>query len=227
MPTRRRRCLWRLSKERLGTEMSNDRKPDPFGNRPSADPLAYPANTAMEMARLGVEVAGEAARLWLIAMTGVMQAGMRMVRPEPEETGADHKAAFEAGASPSKKARATVETIAADYTKAARDALEVSRAAAVEMAQAVGAPVAIDRPKTPDDLKAISGIGPKLEKVLNDLGVWTFRQIASWNEEQIAWIDEQLGIEGRVARDRWIDQAAKLARSKNHKTKASKGGRAA
>ena len=41
-------------------------------------------------------------------------------------------------------------------------------------------PRAIERPAEPDDLKAISGIGPKLEKVLNDLGVWTYAQIAAW-----------------------------------------------
>ena len=35
-------------------------------------------------------------------------------------------------------------------------------------------------PRQPDDLKTISGIGPKLEKVLNGLGVWTYAQIADW-----------------------------------------------
>ena len=36
-------------------------------------------------------------------------------------------------------------------------------------------PKAMDRPAKPADLKAISGIGPKLEKVLNGLGIWTYR----------------------------------------------------
>jgi NADH-quinone oxidoreductase subunit E len=51
-------------------------------------------------------------------------------------------------------------------------------------------PRTIERPAAPDDLKAISGIGPKLEKVLNDLGVWTYAQIAAWENREVAWIDD-------------------------------------
>ena len=72
-------------------------------------------------------------------------------------------------------------------------------------------PRALDRPATPDDLKAISGIGPKLEKVLNDLGVWTYAQIAGWGAEEIAWVDDYLSFSGRIGRDKWIEQAGKLA----------------
>ena len=72
-------------------------------------------------------------------------------------------------------------------------------------------PKAMDKPESPDDLKSISGIGPKLESVLNGLGIWTFRQIAGWTQEEVAWVDDYLSFKGRIGRDGWIAQAARLA----------------
>jgi NADH-quinone oxidoreductase subunit E len=63
-----------------------------------------------------------------------------------------------------------------------------------------------------DDLKLIWGVGPKLEKMLNDMGVWHFDQIASWGKAEIKWVDERLeGFKGRAERDEWVKQAKKLA----------------
>jgi len=73
-------------------------------------------------------------------------------------------------------------------------------------------PVEIEKPETPDDLKRISGVGPKLEQVLNGLGVWTFAQIAGWQPEEAAWVDDYLQFGGRVERDGWISQAGMLAK---------------
>ncbi|MBN2760363.1 MAG: NADH-quinone oxidoreductase subunit E, partial [Rhodobacteraceae bacterium] len=64
---------------------------------------------------------------------------------------------------------------------------------------------------TPDDLKKIKGVGPKLEGTLNELGVWHFWQIASWTEAEIAWVDTRLKFKGRIERDDWIAQAKILA----------------
>lgn len=97
-------------------------------------------------------------------------------------------------------------------TKAAH-AAAASPAAEVpaEIAAGPRKPDAIDRPDLPDDLKAISGIGPKLEQVLNGLGVWTYAQIAGWSEDEIDWIDDHLGFKGRIGRDDWLGQARGLA----------------
>ncbi|MGJ8570819.1 MAG: hypothetical protein ACSHXI_08980 [Hoeflea sp.] len=73
-------------------------------------------------------------------------------------------------------------------------------------------PAEIKKPETPDDLKQISGVGPKLEQVLNGLGVWTFSQIAGWQPEEAAWVDDYLQFGGRVERDSWISQAGTLAK---------------
>lgn len=66
---------------------------------------------------------------------------------------------------------------------------------------------------TPDDLKEIKGVGPKLEALLHDLGIYHFDQIAAWGPAEVAWMDSNLaGFKGRVTRDGWVDQARDLAR---------------
>ena len=62
-----------------------------------------------------------------------------------------------------------------------------------------------------DDLKLISGVGPKLEALLHKNGVFHFDQIAAWTATEIDYMDDQLSFKGRIARDNWIEQAAKLA----------------
>jgi predicted flap endonuclease-1-like 5' DNA nuclease len=62
-----------------------------------------------------------------------------------------------------------------------------------------------------DDLKRIKGIGPKLEKLLNSLGVTSYSQIAAWDDDEIERIDAQLGVfAGRIRRDDWPTQARYL-----------------
>eukprot|EP00095_Tigriopus_kingsejongensis_P000884 snap_masked-scaffold3970_size7010-processed-gene-0.1 protein:Tk00884 transcript:snap_masked-scaffold3970_size7010-processed-gene-0.1-mRNA-1 annotation:"nadh dehydrogenase subunit e" len=62
-----------------------------------------------------------------------------------------------------------------------------------------------------DDLKRISGVGPKLEGVLNDLGFYHFDQIAKWTAAEIQWVDNRLKFKGRILRDDWIGQAKAFA----------------
>ncbi|MFS4436754.1 hypothetical protein ACMA5I_00935 [Paracoccaceae bacterium GXU_MW_L88] len=63
-----------------------------------------------------------------------------------------------------------------------------------------------------DDLKLISGIGPKLERQLHGLGFFHFDQIADWTQSEIDWVDTHLeGFNGRVTRDNWVAQAHVLA----------------
>ncbi len=64
-----------------------------------------------------------------------------------------------------------------------------------------------------DDLKMIKGVGPKLEKLLNTLGVYHFDQVAGWRKAEVSWVDENLeGFKGRVSRDNWVTQAKTLAK---------------
>ena len=64
-----------------------------------------------------------------------------------------------------------------------------------------------------DDLKRISGVGPKLEGILNDMGFYHFDQIASWGPSEIAWVDSRLKFKGRIVRDNWVAQAVELAQA--------------
>jgi NADH-quinone oxidoreductase subunit E len=63
----------------------------------------------------------------------------------------------------------------------------------------------------PDDLKCIKGIGPQLEKILQDMGVFYYHQIAAWTDGQVNMIDEKLRFKGRIVRDNWRAQASALA----------------
>ncbi|HKL06528.1 MAG TPA: 50S ribosomal protein L21 [Roseovarius sp.] len=63
-----------------------------------------------------------------------------------------------------------------------------------------------------DDLKALSGVGPALEKKLHEAGVTTFAQVAAWTEADIADMDEKLSFKGRIEREGWVEQAKELAK---------------
>ena len=68
-----------------------------------------------------------------------------------------------------------------------------------------------ERPDSVDDLTRISGIGPVLEKKLHEHGVYTFEQIANWNEYNVWEFNRQLSFPGRIEREEWIRQAKGLA----------------
>ena len=64
---------------------------------------------------------------------------------------------------------------------------------------------------TPDDLKEINGIGPKLEEVLNKQGITTFSQLSDLDLGSISEsIDGTIDLAGRIKREDWIGQARKL-----------------
>ncbi len=73
-----------------------------------------------------------------------------------------------------------------------------------------------DTPAERDDLKMIKGIGPVMERVLNDLGVTTFEQIAAFTEDDVARVTEAINtFPGRIERDDWIGGARKACEEKN------------
>ncbi len=56
-----------------------------------------------------------------------------------------------------------------------------------------------------DDLRLIWGIGPVLEKRLNEYGISTFRQIALWTKQDIIDFETHLpAFKNRVERDQWV-----------------------
>ena len=75
------------------------------------------------------------------------------------------------------------------------------------------APEKMRKPSKPDDLKEISGIGPGIEKKLNDMGVWSFGQIAAWKKPQVDNVNQTLSFSGRIQREEWVKQAKRLAKT--------------
>ncbi|MCR9134893.1 MAG: NADH-quinone oxidoreductase subunit NuoE [Alphaproteobacteria bacterium] len=72
-------------------------------------------------------------------------------------------------------------------------------------------PAAMERPDEIDDLKLISGVGPKIESVLHSIGVYKWEQITKWGEAEREWVDGYLKFKGRIERDDWVRQAKALA----------------
>jgi len=62
-----------------------------------------------------------------------------------------------------------------------------------------------------DDLTLIDGVGPFLEKKLNDAGVFTYEQISKWTPQDIQRVTKEIQFfEGRIEKDNWVSQARRL-----------------
>ena len=123
------------------------------------------------------------------------------------------KAAAEKAPAKAEKAPAAAKSKAAAKPKAAKAAPVAFAAvddAAVEAAGAGTKPKGLKAPKggAGDDLKLIEGIGPVLEKVCHDNGIFHFDQIAAWGPAEVAWMNGNMPrFKGRVSRDKWVAQA--------------------
>ena len=70
-----------------------------------------------------------------------------------------------------------------------------------------------------DDLQQIKGVGPAIEKTLNELGIYSFNQIAKMSEYEIDRVAQRVkGFRSRIYRQNWIGQARDLHHQKiNHR----------
>lgn len=68
--------------------------------------------------------------------------------------------------------------------------------------------------EAPDDLSRIKGIKSILMKKLHAHGIYTFRQIAEWTDEDAAVIGDLLAFKNRIFKDRWREQARELQAAK-------------
>ena len=65
-----------------------------------------------------------------------------------------------------------------------------------------------------DDLKKISGIGPRLEQELNARRITRYADIAALSKAAVKKLDDELGLDGRIAKDDWAGQAKALSGGK-------------
>jgi NADH-quinone oxidoreductase subunit E len=184
--------------------------------------MAHPVAGFAAAGAIGLGVASHAMGLWLGAVAGMAEASQKLLADAAEaprpvaRTLPPLKLVASTPAPKAASTAAAVRTLAADAGIVARAADEAltDRVVATTVAS-----VAAPRPPrakagAADDLKAISGIGPKLEKVLNGLGIFTYEQVARMTKVEIAALDDKLGFAGRIERDDWIGQASKLKAGK-------------
>ncbi|MGJ4994977.1 cell envelope biogenesis protein TolA [Bradyrhizobium sp. HKCCYLS3077] len=170
-----------------------------------ADRLAAEAAAKAEADRLAAEAAAkaEADRLAAEAVARAEAEAQRLAAEATAKAEADRVAAEAA-------AKAEAERVAAE-AEAEQFASAVA-ASSAPTAAADDRPPALPAPDgSADDLKLIKGIGPKNERVLNDIGVHHFSQIAEWTPAHADWVGHHMAFPGRIEREHWIAQAKLLA----------------
>ena len=169
-----------------------------------ADRLAAEAAAKAEADRLAAEAAAKAEADRLAAEAAAKAEANRLAAEAAAKAEADRLAAEAAAA------KAEADRLAAEA--------EADQLAAEVAASAPTTVTADDRPRalpapdgTADDLKLIKGIGPKNERILNEIGVHHFSQIAAWSPGQASWVGDHMAFPGRIEREHWIAQAKLLA----------------
>ncbi|MDK1489184.1 NADH:ubiquinone oxidoreductase [Sinorhizobium sp. 7-81] len=176
---------------------------DPFGmaewmkNMPnlSSYPLmAHPAAAVAAATALGFGLSSHIAGIMFGAMQGAVGAMQKGIPApvEPVPTAAPARQAVQ------QAPEASSPPVVARSSKVSRPKAKAK------------APAKASRQVAADDLKRISGIGPKLEQVLNARGIRRFADIAGWSEADVARLDKELGFDGRILRDDWVGQAKAL-----------------
>ena len=122
------------------------------------------------------------------------------------------KATTARAASPKTAAKKAAPKKAVSKTTAKAAAKASAKPTGIASLKDKNRPAQVKKPKQPDDLKLISGVGPKLEGVLNGLGIYKFEQVAKWKKAERDWVDGYLKFKGRIDRDDWVKQAKALAK---------------
>lgn len=128
-------------------------------------------------------------------------------------TAATAKSARAAKPAPAKPAAAKP---AAAKSAAAKPAASKPAAAKAAPKAAASKPAAVPKKAAPaagkaDNLRRLIGIGPVNDKLLKGLGVTTYAQIAGWTAADVKRIEDTLNFDGRIAREKWVEQAKLLA----------------
>jgi predicted flap endonuclease-1-like 5' DNA nuclease len=172
--------------------------PNPLAVEP-ATPVAAPVAEAVVTAPAAVVSVPVAAPVAAVAA----EPAKAKAAPKP-------KAAAPVKAAETVKAAAKTTAAKPAAAKPAVDkAADAPKAAKPKAVKAAG-PARLKAPRKgkADDLKEIEGIGPALEKLVNEMGFFHFDQIAGWTDADVALIDSEMKtFKGRITRDRWVAQA--------------------
>ena len=119
-------------------------------------------------------------------------------------------------------ARAAIDGISRAQGTSGYDIGEAEHPAGEVMTNGEGAVASAEAPEdvfelltaprgAPDDLAKLPGVGPQIIKKLNDAGIFHYWQIAAMKDEDVAKIDRDLKLGGRIRRDDWVEQARGLS----------------
>jgi large subunit ribosomal protein L21 len=123
------------------------------------------------------------------------------------------------GAKPAKKAAAKKDT-AKDAKADAAPAALADVAPKAKASKAAKADVV-------DDISLISGIGAVLKEKVTEAGYGTLAAISKLKKADIAKLDEELSLGGRIERDEWVAQAKELLAGKPPRAQVDKDAAAA
>ncbi len=190
--------------------------------------MQHPAAAMAAATAIGLGVTSHIAGFMFGAMQGMAETGQKTGAVADEKLAAKpvELVASTAKAAVTAPVVEIVKPVTAEAVKAAPVKSTPARSAPVKTAPVKAepvetAPVKAETPKRQkiaahvvetqaDDLKRISGVGPKLEQVLNGMGVRRYADVAMWSDKDVQRIDAQLGFGGRIARDGWVEQAKAL-----------------
>ena len=185
----------------INEEYYEDLTPENFARL--LDDLAngQPVKTGSQIGRVSSEPVGGLTALTLYGVDGRSAPNAPAPANDQSPAPLDEAAAQARAEAEAAQINATLATLPEDATPK-------------QKADAVGArPPALEGPRGggPDDLQRIKGVGPVNEKRLHELGVYHFDQIAAWGSSEIRWVGTYLSFPGRIDREQWVNQAAKLA----------------
>lgn len=124
-----------------------------------------------------------------------------------KSTSAKSTSAKSTSAKTASKKPAAAKASAAPKASASKTSATAKKAAPAAKKAAAGKAAA----GKADSLRRLIGIGPVNERKLHGLGVRTYAQIAAWTAADVKRVEDVLEFDGRIERERWIEQAKLLA----------------
>lgn len=146
----------------------------------------------------------------------VVAAGPAVAEPDEEST--------EAGLDAGEPSRAVADEEPTEREPAAPGVEESTESirpeAAEESARGIAMPTfseapTAEIPAVTDELRAVRGIGPSMERKLRELGIVSYRQLAMLDGAELERVRAELtDFRGRIEREDWVGQARALYREK-------------
>ena len=127
--------------------------------------------------------------------------------PVAEKPAAEEVVVAEKAAEPVTKVKKETPKPKADKSAEIALSSEEKEAATKALLSNIGEAAEADK----EDLKKIKGVGPKLEGVLNSIGIYTFGQVSKMTDAEYDIVDSLMdSFKGRGKRDDWAAQAKDL-----------------